>query len=121
MSQRHALIGAATGFVVGAASAFVFNPGYDDSNAVIGVGVLGAAAGGIMGSRGRRLFLRFFLVGTAAGLMVGVITASLVSPLNSDSVLGTGILGAAAGGIIGGCAAAVILTRRWLDQRGGGL
>jgi hypothetical protein len=117
MFPRYFWVGTATGFVVGAACAYVFSSG--TGNSVIGTGVLCAAAGGVIGSCKERMFPRYSLIGTATGLVVGAVSAAMLNPgyETSDSVIGSGVLGAVAGGVIGSCTAGVILTLRWLRGR----
>lgn len=68
------------------------------------------------------MFLRYVLIGLVTGLVVGagsafVLSLGYESSETSDSVIGTGVLGAAAGGSIGATIAVVRAICRWL--RGG--
>lgn len=65
------------------------------------------------------MFARYPLLGSGIGLLAGAVSAFVLSPgyERSDSVIGTAVLGALAGYVIGLGAAAVTLALRHARNR----
>ncbi|MEU8305956.1 hypothetical protein AB0C84_20590 [Actinomadura sp. NPDC048955] len=65
------------------------------------------------------LLVKYSWIGLAIGLLIGAMTAAVFNHgyEMSDSVIGTGMLGAAAGWVIGNIIAGFTLMRRWLRGR----